>query len=448
LQLVAVTQLVSATQSIVMQLNNPNLADNERKILEDNLIVTWAAGLTNFSSQVLQPLLLKAAYRVEGKPSELGVFANRVNAGITLATAGFDLYYAYANFSQLNNEHNPAIRQDLIVNGTLSLINAGVTVSTALAILAGSSTTGPLGLVIGNGLMLGSMFYNAYRVVERVEEQVELTAPEKLQLGIGAIFGLHPTYSIQNKLFQQQTESQLKLYRRQSEENFFKQVSQPTGYNLSIISEEPENIFALPLYHLFDNKNNCYLVEQKYKKFEYDLEFLKHDLNIVILPTNLWKQQQIDEVQQLIKRKFTKQEIEKIIAQYPNRYQIEFAKVETYIPASSEPINEMILLSSKFNNVVRQMINQPHIRHNLSNIEQVNAIYSLQLNNQSEYFNESLSSYLSKESIKSYITGISFNLANGDDTIVGYQTVKNQFICGNGKKIFIGGELDDVFILL
>ncbi|MDR5612622.1 MAG: hypothetical protein RAM36_06400 [Arsenophonus sp.] len=95
LQLVAVTQLVSATQSIVMQLNNPNLADNERKILEDNLIVTWAAGLTNFSSQVLQPLLLKAAYRVEGKPSELGVFVNRVNAGITLATAGFDLYYAY-----------------------------------------------------------------------------------------------------------------------------------------------------------------------------------------------------------------------------------------------------------------------------------------------------------------------------------------------------------------
>ncbi|MDR5612623.1 MAG: hypothetical protein RAM36_06405 [Arsenophonus sp.] len=83
------------------------------------------------------------------------------------------------------------------------MINAGVTVSTALAILAGSSTAGPLGLVIGNGLMLGSMFYNAYRVVERVEEKVELTAPEKLQLGIGAIFGLHPTYSIQNKLLQQ-----------------------------------------------------------------------------------------------------------------------------------------------------------------------------------------------------------------------------------------------------
>ncbi|WP_147392365.1 hypothetical protein [Arsenophonus endosymbiont of Aleurodicus floccissimus] len=70
MKLVAVTQLVSATQSIVMQLNNPNLADNERKILEDNLIVTWAAGLTNFSSQVLQLLLLKAAYRMEGKPSQ------------------------------------------------------------------------------------------------------------------------------------------------------------------------------------------------------------------------------------------------------------------------------------------------------------------------------------------------------------------------------------------
>ncbi|WP_147392364.1 hypothetical protein [Arsenophonus endosymbiont of Aleurodicus floccissimus] len=130
-----------------------------------------------------------------------------------------------------------------------------------MAILVGSSTAGPLGLVIGNGLMLGSMFYNAYRVVERVEEKVELTTPEKLQLGISTILGLHPTYSIQNKLLQQQTESQLKLYHRQSEENFFKQVLQPAGYNLSIISEEQENIAKLPLYHLFDNKNNYYLVE-------------------------------------------------------------------------------------------------------------------------------------------------------------------------------------------
>ncbi|WP_119711339.1 hypothetical protein [Arsenophonus endosymbiont of Aleurodicus floccissimus] len=154
----------------------------------------------------------------------------------------------------------------------------------------------------------------------------------------------------------------------------------------------------------------------------------------MILPINLWKQQQIDEAQQVIEQKFTKKEVEKIIVQYPNRYQVEFAKVETYIPVSSESINEMILLSSKFNNVVKQMINQLHIRHNLSNIKQVNAIYSLQLNNQSEYLNESLSSYLSKESIKNYITGISFNLANGDDTIVGSQTVKNQFICANRKK--------------
>ena len=117
-------------------------------------------------------------------------------------------------------------------------------------------------MIIGTGLMLGGMFYNAYRFIERIEEKIALTIPEKFQLAIGAILGLQPSYSIQNKLLKQQTESQLRLYRQQNEEDFFKQVLQPAGYNLSIIREEEENIAELPLYHLFDNNNNRYLTAQ------------------------------------------------------------------------------------------------------------------------------------------------------------------------------------------
>ncbi|WGL97291.1 C80 family cysteine peptidase [Arsenophonus sp. aPb] len=446
--LFSLIQLVTATQSVTMQLNSDNLSDDERQVLENNLIVAWAANITNFSVQALQPVLLKAAYKVSGSFSNASMFANRVNAGLTIAATGFDLYYAYENFSQLENEQDPAIRQDLLVNGILSLINAGVSASAALAIMAGSSTAGPLGVLIGTGLMLGGMFYNAYRLIERVEEKIALTSHEKFQLAIGSILGLRPIYSIQNKLLQQQTASQLKLYRQQNEENFFKQVLQPAGYNLSIIRQEEENIAELLLYHLFDNHNNRYLTEQKYNHYQYDLQYLKHDLNIVSLPLNLWKQQHLDEVLETIKRKFTKQEIEKIIAQHPNRYQIELAKIKTYIPVSYQPSDEIILFSNKYNHVIRLLANQPYFNQNLASVKAVNAIYSIPNNNQIQYFNESLQKFLSKKNLINFITGISYNLANGDDAIVGSQVVKNQFICGNGKKIFIGGELDDLFILL
>ncbi|HGJ5877279.1 MAG TPA: hypothetical protein ACHBX0_14060 [Arsenophonus sp.] len=53
--------------------------------------------------------MLKTAYKVSGSLSNASMFANRVSAGITLTTTGFDLYYAYENFSQLKNEHNLAI---------------------------------------------------------------------------------------------------------------------------------------------------------------------------------------------------------------------------------------------------------------------------------------------------------------------------------------------------
>lgn len=135
MQIVNIIQLISSTQSTIMQLNNANLVDDQRNILEDNLIVAWAASITNFGDQAIQPLLFKAVYRMRGIGSEASTFASRVSAGITLASAGFDLYYSYENFNQLNREQDSAIRQDMIINGTLSLLNAGISVSTALAIL-------------------------------------------------------------------------------------------------------------------------------------------------------------------------------------------------------------------------------------------------------------------------------------------------------------------------
>uniref|UniRef100_A0A3B0MEY2 Uncharacterized protein n=1 Tax=Arsenophonus endosymbiont of Trialeurodes vaporariorum TaxID=235567 RepID=A0A3B0MEY2_9GAMM len=48
---------------------------------------------------------------------------------------------------------------------------------------------------------------------------------------------------------------------------------------------------------------------------------------------------------------------------------------------------------------------------------------------------------------KAYISGISFNTGNGDDTIIGLKEVANRFEIYDGKKIFIGGNSDYTFIL-
>ncbi|WP_141553638.1 hypothetical protein [Candidatus Regiella insecticola] len=40
--------------------------------------------------------------------------------------SGFDIYNAYRSFSQLAQTTDPAIRQDLMVNGSLSVLGAAV----------------------------------------------------------------------------------------------------------------------------------------------------------------------------------------------------------------------------------------------------------------------------------------------------------------------------------
>ncbi|WP_339053967.1 C80 family cysteine peptidase [Arsenophonus endosymbiont of Crataerina pallida] len=169
-QLTSLIQLVSSTQSSLNYLNNPDISVNERQQIEKSLVIAWSAGIVNWGNEILQPLLVKAAYHITGARYSANLFAARLSIGINIAASGFDLYYAYENFNQLNYETDPVIRQDLIVNGTLSLLGAGVSITSALTMLAGSSYAGPVSIAIGTGLMVVGMFYNAYSTVERIKK--------------------------------------------------------------------------------------------------------------------------------------------------------------------------------------------------------------------------------------------------------------------------------------
>ncbi|HGJ5878917.1 MAG TPA: C80 family cysteine peptidase [Arsenophonus nasoniae] len=310
-QLANIIQLISSTQSALIYLNDPQVSIQERQDIEKNLIIAWGAGITNFGTELLQPILLKLAYQMTGSIDTASRFAVRMSLGINIASSGFDLYYAYQNFDQLQDEINPAKRQDLIVNGTLSLLSAGINISSALAILAGVSSAGPIGLFLGTGLMISNSFYNAYRTVEEIEEKVALTTSEEWETGFRAILGLQPDYSVRNKLLKQQTYSEIKEYKIEKEKKLFTELLKPSGYNLSIVVDEDEQVSELPLYHLFDKKTNLYLFKNKNKNVQYDLEALKHNFNILTLPINLWKQQQIDNIIEINKKNLLQKKLKR-----------------------------------------------------------------------------------------------------------------------------------------
>lgn len=444
-QLASVIQLISSTQSALIYLNDPHISVSDRKNIEKNLIIAWGVGITNIGSELLQPILLKQTYQMTGSMDAASRFAIRLSFGINIVSSGFDLYFAYENFEQIHNEVNLAKRQDLIVNGTLSLLSAGINITSALVILTGASLAAPIGIFFGIGLMLAGSFYNAYRTVEEIKEKVELTTREELDTGFRSILGLSPEYSVRNKLLEQQTYREIKAYKVEQEKKLFEELLKTTGYNLSIIVDEDQQITELPLYHLFDNKTNLYLFKVNNKNIQYDLEALKNDFNLLSLPINLWKQQQVGDVMEIYKRKFTAEEIKKIINQYPDRYQVEVAKIKTYISLRNISTNEVILLGREYDDLVKKLINKPLIEN--YQFHQANAIYSLPGNRQSKYIYESLDNYFMKGQLRKYITGCNFNLGDGDDIAVGLSSVKNRFVSYNGSKIFIGGELDDIFIL-
>ena len=52
-----------------------------------------------------------------------------------------------------------------------------------------------------------------------------------------------------------------------------------------------------------------------------------------------------------------------------------------------------------------------------------------------------LQKLISKENIST----VSFNTANGNDVIIGLDQVANRFVIYNGRKIFIGGNKNNIF---
>lgn len=118
-------------------------------------------------------------------------------------SSGFDFYQAFRAFSQLATTTDPTLRQDLIVEGSLSLTGALVSIGVPLAFALGggaAAVAGPVGLAFGAALLLAGGIYSAVREVDEIKKIVKLDGWETFQAGVLAFTGQDQTPEVENQV--------------------------------------------------------------------------------------------------------------------------------------------------------------------------------------------------------------------------------------------------------
>ena len=125
----------------------------------------------------------------------LGRGAGLIASALTLP---FDIISAVKSFKSAAGASGKKA-QDHYVSAGLSVTSAAMTLILGAAALAGFSFVGPVGLAAGLLLVAGSQIYAAVRVVDDIDDYIELTAHERLRTGWFAFWGVSPDQSIQDR---------------------------------------------------------------------------------------------------------------------------------------------------------------------------------------------------------------------------------------------------------
>lgn len=142
-------------------------------IIERGLTKTGEAMLTNGATAFKYfPLTSVGKYMSRGA----GLFASVI-------TLPFDIIDAVKSFNAAAAAQGKEA-QDHYVSGGLSVAGAGISLVLGIAALAGfGSTAGPLGLAAAGLLIAASVIYQAARVVDDIDDYIELTFHERLRSG-------------------------------------------------------------------------------------------------------------------------------------------------------------------------------------------------------------------------------------------------------------------------
>ncbi|MCP1519385.1 hypothetical protein J2Y74_003695 [Pseudomonas migulae] len=138
------------------------------------------------------------AYKDFAKTSfgvRLGRGAGLIASALTLP---FDVISAVKSFNSAAATTGKEAMDHYVAAG-LSVTSAAMTLILGVAALAGFSFIGPVGLAAGLLLVAGSQIYAAVRVVDDIDDYIELTTHERLRTGWFAFWGISPDENIQTR---------------------------------------------------------------------------------------------------------------------------------------------------------------------------------------------------------------------------------------------------------
>nr|WP_314262937.1 C80 family cysteine peptidase [uncultured Moellerella sp.] len=460
--------LLTSTYGMMQQLDNPLLSAAERAEIHKNLGIAWASGLVNLSDMA-QPTLLKIAYQQTGSFKAAGTLAGHVSIGLLLIGIGFDIYNAYDNFAKLAVEKNDVTRQDLIVNGTLSLVGIGVGVTSIIGMLASAAAAGPFGIIAGAALMFGGMIYNAVRAVNKIKQQISLTADEEFTTGARIALGLAPVISVQNKLRQKATEQAMEEVAWQYDQQFYINTILPSGFDTHLYIEENITAKGEDGYYLVDADGDYFggtLQTVGYDRFLSSLGLINDDEALKYYSQANATLFSLEEAKFLLQSDIlilpSGESCDCQSGKMSDQYHIEKAELKRYPNEQQKASDEIIILNNSYKNAQLPTHISALIESNQNVLVQTHGAKQLRLytlNQQGidakmrgEKLNEKsfvefdnineISKILNKNRVQS---GFSFNSANGNDIIIGHKDEQNNFEIHEGEKFFVGGDNQDRF---
>ncbi|WP_327214731.1 RTX toxin [Yersinia aleksiciae] len=438
-QAIAMTTLVISTIAMAKKLSDPNITDEERTEIRNQLAISWSSVATDFGTDLMQPTFFKmhnyiSKKLLSGMHSGVGRAGYKVAAKFTkfagpvlnIASAGFDIYDAIDNFTKAGTEKNVDLKTDYIVNASLSTIGAAVSVLTATALFVGLSTAGFFGIAIGAGIMLAGMIYNAVRQVKYIKSKISLSGWEEFKTGARLAFNLEPEQDIIQRL-EDHNKEELRLSIEQYINDSFNNRIKPLGSNN--YRHVNESLALIPVKkYVF-----VYKVDSKYIDFE-QLRFEKVNGSRYISDRKM---------EFLYSKGFSRGDMDRYALMRYARIPLsedELTRWKKNVNIDDFEIIELdsIALSSQIEQDNAIILND-EIFHNHNEVVLKKDIW---LDNRSKTDTIILGDNDSKD------LNTHFNLGGGDDLAIGYKDHRNSFDVTKGQKIFIGGNKEDVFYLM
>ncbi|WP_311746538.1 anthrax toxin-like adenylyl cyclase domain-containing protein [Proteus penneri] len=430
----SIWQSVNNTFSLAEQLNNPNISLQQRKEIITNLSLMWSEMAFNGASEIIEIVIAKGLLRYRNNPLEyISKISTRVGIALNILSVGFDIYNAYDNFSRISGETDEKKKIDYIVNGSLAVVSGLVTVGISIAMLAGSTIAGPIGIVAGTLIALATSIYNAVRLIEEAKKQVSFTPMEELDNGFYAFLMGDIKPDKKNKIIYLDTENQLEEMIDKKALTYFEEINKQN----------------LNSFYFYTNEKQIYQECYYYRVIPI---LIGETVDSMLMPSS-------DFIIQHMAKNMSQQEAEEIAALNSHLY-AKKTEYKYYLPKEAIATDEKLIFDVDFyaNELNRYTIKVASEDENVIFGEMVDEDFFKNSRTTKNYVIDKLgeskleNGLIKVNDIEKYYTSgwhensvLYFNTHNGNDIISAPSITQNTFDIYNGTKRLSGGSKDDVF---